>query len=171
MAESFVSKNNMLQFYLLSISVSRLNPKRWNSFQERETARCTSVKLTDEFFAQTKALQQAERSSSPVAKAVSYPLNTEPELRMFLKDSRLNIDNNPAEKLNRGIAIIRKNCLFAGSETGGQRLAVLYSFAATCKANNICFQTWLEDFLPRLSSTPANQINFLLPPFWKPISK
>ena len=73
----------------------------------------------------------------------------------------------PAERLNRGVAIIRKNCLFAGSETGGQRLAILYSFAATCKANNICFRQWLEDVLPRLSSTSANQIESLLPPNWK----
>ena len=140
-------------------------------FQERKTARRTSAKLVDEFFEQAKAIQQSERPSSPVTKAVSYALNIEPELRMFLKDSRLNIDNNPAERLNRGIAIIRKNCLFAGSETGGQRLAVLYSFAATCKANNICFRNWLEDVLPRLSSTPASQIDSLLPPFWKPASK
>ena len=55
----------------------------------------------------------------------------------------------PAERLNRGIAIIRKNCLFAGSEAGGQRLAILYSFAATCKANGICFRKWLEDVLLR----------------------
>lgn len=74
-----------------------------------------------------------------------------------------NIDNNPAERLNRGIAIIRKNCLFAGSEAGGQRLAILYSFAATCKANGICFRKWLEDVLPRLSSTPAGQVDSLIP--------
>ena len=74
----------------------------------------------------------------------------------LLKDSRLNIDNNPAERLNRGIAIIRKNCLFAGSEAGGQRLAILYSFAATCKANGICFRKWLEDVLPRLNATPSD---------------
>ena len=63
----------------------------------------------------------------------------------------------------RGIAIIRKNCLFAGSEAGGQRLAILYSFAATCKANGICFRKWLEDVLPRLNSTPAGQIDSLIP--------
>ena len=45
-----------------------------------------------------------------------------------------------AERLNCGVAIIRKNCLSARSETGGQRLAILYSFAATCKTNNICFR-------------------------------
>ena len=69
----------------------------------------------------------------------------------------------PAERLNRGIAIIRKNCLFAGSEAGGQRLAILYSFAATCKANGICFRKWLEDVLPRLNATPAEQIDSLIP--------
>lgn len=140
-------------------------------FQERKTARRTSVKLVDEFFALAKALQQAERPSSPVTKAVTYALNIEPELCKFLKDPRLNIDNNPAERLNRGVAVIRKNCLFAGSETGGQSLAILYSFAATCKANNICFRHWLEDVLPKLSTTPDNQIDSLLPPFWKPESK
>ena len=61
------------------------------------------------------------------------------------------------------VRIIRKNCLFAGSEAGGQRLAILYSFAATCKANGICFRKWLEDVLPRLNSTPAEQIDSLIP--------
>jgi len=99
--------------------------------------------------------------------AVAYALNIEDELKKFLEDSRLNIDNNPAERLNRGVAMIRKNCLFAGSETGGRRLAILYFFATTCKANNICFRKWIEDILPRLSATPASQIESLLPPNWK----
>ena len=80
-----------------------------------------------------------------------------------VKDSKLNVDHNPVERLNRGIAIIRKNCLFAGSEAGGKRLAILYSFAATCKANGICFRKWLEDVLPRLTTTPAGQIDSLIP--------
>jgi len=124
-------------------------------------------KLVAEFFEQCRTLRETERPTSPVAKAVAYVLNIEAELKKFLEDSRLNIDNNPAERLNRGVAMIRKNCLFAGSETGGQRLAILYSFAASCKANNICFRKWIEDILPRLSSTPASQIESLLPPNWK----
>ena len=132
-------------------------------FQERKNARRQSQKLVQEFFAQCRVLKESERPSSPVAQAISYALNIEAELKKFLKDSRLNIDNNPAERLNRGIAIIRKNCLFAGSEAGGQRLAILYSFAATCKANGICFRKWLEDVLPRLNATPAEQIDSLIP--------
>ena len=132
-------------------------------FQERKNARRQSQKFVREFFEQCRVLKESERPSSPVAQAVSYALNIEEELKKFLKDARLNIDNNPAERLNRGIAIIRKNCLFAGSEAGGQRLAILYSFAATCKANGICFRKWLEDVLPRLNSTPAGQIDSLIP--------
>lgn len=47
-------------------------------------------------FEQAKILKDSERPTSPVAKAVSYALNIENELKKFLKDSRLNIDNNPA---------------------------------------------------------------------------
>ena len=50
-----------------------------------------------------------------------------------------------------------------GSEAGGQRLAILYSFAATCKANGICFRTWLEEVLSRLTTTPAGLIDSLIP--------
>ena len=50
-------------------------------------------------------------------------------------------------------------------------LTVLYLFLANDKANNSWFRNWLEDVLPRLSSTPASQIDSLLPPFWKPASK
>ena len=94
-------------------------------FHARKEARRQSQKLVRDFFEQCRALKESERPSSPVAQAVSYALNIEEELKKFLKDARLNIDNNPAERLNRGIAIIRKNCLFAGSEAGGQRLAIL----------------------------------------------
>ena len=132
-------------------------------FHARKETRRQSQKFVRDFFEQCRALKESERPSSPVAQAVSYALNIEEELKKFLKDSRLNIDNNPAERLNRGIAIIRKNCLFTGSEAGGQRLAILYSFAATCKANGICFRKWLEDVLPRLNSTPAEQIDSLIP--------
>ena len=132
-------------------------------FQEWKNARRQSQKLIKNFFYQCRVLKNSVCPSSPVTQAVSYALNIEEELKKFLKDSRLDIDNNPAERLNRGIAIIRKNCLFAGSEAGGQRLAILYSFAATCKANGIWFRKWLEDILLRLTTTLTGQIGSLLP--------
>ena len=132
-------------------------------YQERKNARRQSQKFIREFFEQCRVLNESEQPTSLVAQAVSYALNIEEKLKKFLKDSRLNINNNPAERLNRGIAIIRKKCLFAGSEAGRQRLAILYSFAATCKANRIWFRKWLKNILPRLNSTPAGQIDSLIP--------
>ena len=132
-------------------------------FQEWKNARRQSQKLVKNFFYQCRVLKNSVRPSSPVTQAVSYALNIEEEPKKFLKDSRLDIDNTPAERLKRGIAIIRKNCLFAGSEAGGQRLAILYSFTATCKANDICFRKWLKEVLPCLNSTPTGQIGSLLP--------
>ena len=131
-------------------------------FQEWKNTRRQSQKLVKNFFYQCRVLKNSVRLSSPVTQAVSYALNIEEELKKILKDSRLDIDNTPAERLKRGIAIIRKNCLFAGSEAGGQRLAILYSFTATCKANDICFRKWLKEVLPCLNSTPTGQIGSLL---------
>ena len=73
----------------------------------------------------------------------------------------------PAERLNRGIALIRKNSLFAGSEKGGRNLVILYSFAASCKANGQAFGNWLKDVLPRLASATPTEFDELLPHRWK----
>lgn len=135
-------------------------------FQARKNARRESGKIVAAFFERCRMLRESERPSSPVIKAVNYALNIEGELKKFLNNPKLNIDNNPAERLNRGIALLRKNCLFAGSEKGGQNLAILYSFAASCKANAIPFRQWLEDVLPRLTNTAASQIDSLLPHLW-----
>ena len=68
----------------------------------------------------------------------------------------------------RRISIGRRNWLFTGSETGGQNLAILFSFAATCKANAINYRQWLEDVLVRINTTPALQIDSLLSQNWEP---
>lgn len=136
-------------------------------FQARKTARRDSRKIVDDIFELCRKLQQSELPSTPVAKAVNYALNIENELKKFLDNPQLNIDNNPAEAQCRTISLIRKNSLFAASEAGGQNLAILYSFAATCKANSVNYRQWLEDVLVRINTTPASQIDSLLPLNWK----
>ena len=136
-------------------------------FQFRKTGRKESREIVGEFFDRCRNLRESERPSSPVAKAVSYALNIEAELKKFLTNPKLNIDNNPAERLNRGVALIRKNSLFTGSETGGRNLAILYSFAASCKANGIAMRAYLEDILPRLASATQIQLDVMLPHRWQ----
>ncbi len=136
-------------------------------FQERKVARRASVKLVKEFFDLCRKHLENEVPSSPLYNAINYTLKLEEQLALFLENPKLNIDNNPAENVIRPIALGRKNWLFAGSEPGGQHLAIMQSMAATCKANNINFRAWMEDVLVRISTTPAAEIDSLLPHLWK----
>jgi hypothetical protein len=81
-------------------------------------------------------------------------------------DGRLEIDNNPAERALRGVAVGRKNYLFAGSDRGGERAAAIYSLIETAKLNDLDPQAWLRDVLERIADHPNNRIGELLPWNW-----
>lgn len=72
-----------------------------------------------------------------LAKAMQYCLNHWNDLTAYLKDGRLEIDNNAVENLIRPLALGRKNFLFMGSPNGARAAAIFYSLIATCKANHI----------------------------------
>ncbi|MGH8215248.1 MAG: IS66 family transposase [Rhodanobacteraceae bacterium] len=101
--------------------------------------------------------------NSGLARAIAYTGKRWPALARIIDDGRYPIDNNPAERVIRPIAIGRKNWLFAGSETAGKRAAAIMSLIATAKANGIEPHAWLTDVLTRLPTTKARDIDTLLP--------
>ena len=84
-------------------------------------------------------------------------------------DGRLALDNNPAERAMRCVAIGRKNYLFAGSDAGGRRAAAMYSLIESAKLNGINPQLYLADLLARIADHPARHIAELLPWNWQPV--
>ena len=62
-----------------------------------------------------------------MAKAIPYGTKRWPALCCFLDDGRLEIDNNIAERALRGVAVGRRNWLFVGLKTGGERAAAIYN--------------------------------------------
>lgn len=62
-------------------------------FQARKTVRRESQKIVDNIFALCREWQHNELPSSPLAKAATYALNIENELKKFLDDPKLNLDN------------------------------------------------------------------------------
>ena len=78
-------------------------------------------------------------------------------------DGRLALDNNPAERALRGVAIGRKNWLFAGSDAGGRRAAAMYSLIESAKINGLNPQLYITDLLARIADHPARHIADLLP--------
>ena len=122
----------------------------------------------DRFFGLCRAIAAAVPPASPIAKAAVYATVREDGLRRFLAAPRLNIDNNPCENAIRPFCVGRRNWLFVGEPSGGESMAVLASFAATCKANGVDFERWLADVLARLDTCPSESLDGLLPHRWSP---
>ena len=115
---------------------------------------------------------RAERAKlsrhAAVAKAIDYMLTRWGAFTQFLHDGRICLTNNAAERALRGLALGRKSWLFAGSERGAERAALMYTLIQTAKLNNVDPQAWLADVLARIADTPQTQISELLPWNWRP---
>ena len=105
---------------------------------------------------------------SELAAAFRYMRSRWTALTRCFDDGRLALDNNPAERALRCVAIGRKNYLFAGSDAGGRRAAALYSLIETAKLNGLNPQAYIADVLARIADHPARRIAELLPWNWKP---
>jgi transposase len=113
---------------------------------------------------------QAARLSAKtaLAKAIQYALGRWTALLLYTGDGRIGIDNNPAERSLRTIALTRKNFLFLGSEAGGKRAADLYTVLETARLNGLNPEAWLADTIDRMAkSHPINRLDELLPWNWQ----
>lgn len=98
--------------------------------------------------------------------AFGYILGHWEALCRFTTDGRLEADNNAAENLLRGIALGRKNFLFAGSDAGGANAAIVYSLIETAKLNGVEPFAYLSDVLGRIAEHPMRRLDELLPWQW-----
>lgn len=102
-----------------------------------------------------------------LTKAIGYLYSRQPQFRRYLDDPWLRMDNNPAERALRKVAVGRKNWLFVGSEKAGHHAAVLLSLVQTCRALGINPQAYLSDIFPRLLDHPFHRLAELLPDRWQ----
>lgn len=99
-----------------------------------------------------------------LADAFSYGLNQWDGLCRFLDDGRIEIDSNTVERSIRGLALTRKNALFAGHDRGAAGWAMIASLLETCKLNQVDPLAWTTDVLTKLVNRwPASRIDELMP--------
>jgi transposase len=121
--------------------------------------------------AEFEGWMRAERARlsrhNDVAKAMDYMLKRWAAFIRFLDDGKICLSNNAAERALRGIAVGRRNWLFAGSDRGGDRAAAIYTLIETAKLSNVDPQAWLADALRRIADHPASRLADLLPWNWQ----
>jgi hypothetical protein len=98
---------------------------------------------------------------------MDYMLKRVDGYTLFLNDGRICVSNNAAERALRGIALGRKACLFAGSDRGGERAAVMFTLIQTAKLNDVDPQAWLADVLARIADHKITDLAALLPWSWR----
>lgn len=131
---------------------------------ERLAHRVATIPLLDAFFAWAQAAERKLSARSELAEAFRYIIKRRPALTRFATDARLEADNNIAENAIRCIALGRRNWLFAGSHSGGERAAAMYSILQTAKLNGLNPEAYLTDTLSRIAAGhPINRIAELMP--------
>jgi transposase len=152
------------ELYKIDKTVTGLPPE-----QRRQERQKRSQPIAEALVAWAAETLPKLSRKSELAKAFRYMRSRWKGLLRCFDDGRLGLDNNPAERALRGVAIGRKNYLFAGSDAGGRRAAALYSLIETAKLNRVNPQHYLTDVLARIADHPARQIADLLPWNWKPL--
>jgi len=139
------------------------------SNEDRTTLRQQRSKpVFDAILKWCQAYEPYEPPSSPLGEAIRYFLNHHQALGRFLDDGAIPIDNTLVERQHIRVALTRKNFLFAGSDEGGHRAAVVYTVLASCALNDVDPVEYLTNVLPRLTDkTTVEEARDLLPHRWK----
>ena len=104
--------------------------------------------------------------SASVAEPIDYMLKRWNRFARFLEDGCICLTNNAAERALRGFALGRKSWLFAGSERGADRAAIMATLIMTAKLNDVDPLAWLADVLSRIAGIPQGRLHELLPWHW-----
>ncbi len=150
------------ELYALEADINGQSPEQ-RALARQEHAR----PLLDELRRYLKEQNAKLSAKSNLAKALRYALGRWESLCLYTTDGRIGIDNNPAERALRTIAITRKNYLFLGSEAGGDRAAIIYTVLETAKLNGLDPEAYLAGVIDRMAKGhPANRLVELLPWNW-----
>ncbi|MGB8010631.1 MAG: IS66 family transposase [Terriglobales bacterium] len=129
----------------------------------REIRRTRARPLLDDLRSWLEKSLRTLSTKSETAGAIRYALAHWRALTRYVDDGRLEIDNSAAERALRAVALGRKNYLFAGSDSGGERAAAIYSLVGTAKLNGLDPEPYLRQVLTRIAEHPVNRIDELLP--------
>ncbi|TCP19948.1 transposase IS66-like protein [Scopulibacillus darangshiensis] len=98
--------------------------------------------------------------------AIHYCLNQWDKLASFMKDGRLEIDNNRSERSIKPFVIGRENWMFSNTPRGARASAIIYSVIESAKENSLnpfAYLTYLFEKLPNMAIEDQDALDKLMP--------
>ena len=159
-----------LEYIALLYDTERLATSRNATPEERQQLRNQYARpAAQRLLAWAVKNQPTIEPKSPLYKGITFTINQWNSLLVYLEEGAIPIDNNSVEQRMRPVAVGRKNYLFAGSDIGAQRAAILYTLIAACTLANRNAFHYLRDVIDRLSrGWPQSRLDELLPENWVP---
>ena len=158
---AFEAVRKMDAIFLLERAINGLSPAERVAVRRRDIA-----PLVNDLVDWMKRERAKLSRHNEVAKAMEYMLRRIEVFTRFIEDGRICLSNNAAERALRGIALGRKSWLFAGSDRGGERAAVMLTLIQTARLNDVDPQAWLADVLARINDHKITDLAALLPWNW-----
>jgi len=95
-----------------------------------------------------------QSETSETSKAINYMLNQWQALIYYCDDGVSEMDNNIAENALRGCCLGRKNFLFLGADSGGERAAAMYSLIGSARMNGFNPEAYLRYVFTHIADYP-----------------
>jgi transposase len=151
------------KLYEIEAKIRGLAPDKKLAVRQAE-----SKPVFDEIVSWAEAYKPHEPPASLLGAAIRYMTSHRQALGRFLEDGVIPIDNGIVERLHIRAALTRKNFLFAGSDTGGERAAIAYTILGCCRLAGMNPVEYLTDILPRLArGVRLRDVPAMLPAAWK----
>lgn len=138
--------------------------------EDREALRQKhSLPVLDLLYAELMKAQ--DHAQGGLRNAINYTLKAFDCLRHFIFDGRLEIDNNPVERCIRGVALTKKNSLFAGNDDAARVWAIYYSLIESARLNQINPRSYLNWVAQEIERTRGDLDYTLLLPWHCPVGQ
>lgn len=127
------------------------------SYEEiKETRQKEAKPIIDDFFKDVKECAKVAVDKTKLSQALTYSINQEENLRLYLEDGRIEISNNRAENSIRPFCVGRRNWLFSNTVKGAEASAAIYSLVETAKLNDLKPYDYFEYLLTVLTEIDIN---------------
>lgn len=127
-----------------------------------------SLPVVADFYEWVVETDKSAVPKTPLKRALTYAINQREYFERCFVDGRFEIDNGAVERELRRVRIGEKNFLFAGSDKGAERIAIVWTVVATCRLHGVDPQAYLTDVLFKLQNGwLRSRLEELMPETWQ----